>query len=99
MRVGVSLGGHFTITSINMSVDAGEVAEEYRSSLRDLVNNSKPLITMLTMLAEENHAHASVIVKVIEEHIHEVRFMYFFNSFIHWFIYHYFNYILCEDES
>lgn len=55
-----------------MTSDADEVAEEYRSSLRDLVNNSKPHITMLTMLAEENIAQASVIVKVVEEHIQEV---------------------------
>lgn len=61
-----------------MSADAEEVAEEYRSSLRDLVNNSKPLITMLTMLAEENRAHASVIVKVIEEHIQEVSGMLYY---------------------
>ncbi|XP_050689942.1 uncharacterized protein LOC126982137 isoform X2 [Eriocheir sinensis] len=57
---------------MNATPDVEEVAEEYRSSLRDLVNNSKPLITMLTMLAEENRAHAAVIVKVIEEHIHEI---------------------------
>lgn len=57
---------------MNSTPDVEEVAEEYRSSLRDLVNNSKPHITMLTMLAEENRAHAAVIVKVIEEHIHEV---------------------------
>ena len=49
---------------------AQEVADEYRSSLSDLTLNSKPLITMLTMLAEENLEHASVIVKVIEEQIH-----------------------------
>ncbi|XP_066967762.1 pre-mRNA cleavage complex 2 protein Pcf11-like isoform X1 [Macrobrachium rosenbergii] len=46
-----------------------EVADEYRSSLSDLTLNSKPLITMLTMLAEENLTHASVIVRVIEEQI------------------------------
>ncbi|XP_053644787.2 pre-mRNA cleavage complex 2 protein Pcf11 isoform X4 [Cherax quadricarinatus] len=52
--------------------DSDEVAEEYRSSLKDLMINSKPLITMLTMLADENRPHAAVIVKVIEEHIQEV---------------------------
>ncbi|XP_068232652.1 pre-mRNA cleavage complex 2 protein Pcf11-like isoform X1 [Palaemon carinicauda] len=46
-----------------------EVADEYRSSLSDLTLNSKPLITMLTMLADENLTHAAVIVKVIEEQI------------------------------
>lgn len=56
-----------------MNTDEEEIAEEYRSSLKDLVLNSKPLITMLTMLAEENITHAGVIVKAIEEHIKEVR--------------------------
>lgn len=50
-----------------------EVAEEYRSSLADLTMNSKPMITMLTMLAEENRSHAAVIVGVIEKHIQQVR--------------------------
>ncbi|XP_067628400.1 pre-mRNA cleavage complex 2 protein Pcf11 isoform X2 [Eurosta solidaginis] len=48
------------------------VAEEYLSSLSDLTCNSKPLINMLTMLAEENIAFASVIVKVVEQHISKV---------------------------
>lgn len=49
-----------------------EVAEEYCSSLADLTMNSKPMITMLTMLAEENRSHAAVIVGVIEKHIQQV---------------------------
>ncbi|XP_065367764.1 uncharacterized protein Pcf11 isoform X2 [Calliphora vicina] len=48
------------------------VAEEYLSSLSDLNCNSKPLINMLTMLAEENIEYAAVIVKVVEEHIAKV---------------------------
>ncbi|XP_054736498.1 uncharacterized protein LOC129243479 isoform X1 [Anastrepha obliqua] len=48
------------------------VAEEYLSSLSDLTCNSKPLINMLTMLAEENIACAPVIVKVVEQHIAKV---------------------------
>ncbi|KAK3872375.1 hypothetical protein Pcinc_022590 [Petrolisthes cinctipes] len=55
-----------------MNTDEDEIAGEYRSSLKDLILNSKPLITMLTMLAEENKTHAAVIVKVIEVHIKEV---------------------------
>lgn len=66
-----------------MSTDEEEIAEEYRSSLKDLVLNSKPLITMLTMLAEENITHAGVIVKAIEEHIKEVRI-----GWLHDYIYH-----------
>lgn len=49
-----------------------KVAEEYLSSLTDLNMNSKPLINMLTMLAEENIEYASVIVKVVEQHIAKV---------------------------
>lgn len=49
-----------------------EVAEEYLSSLTDLNVNSKPLISMLTMLAEENIAYASAIVNAIEQHLEKV---------------------------
>ena len=49
-----------------------EVMNEYRNSLRDLNVNSKPLINMLTMLAEENEQHAPQIVKVIEDEIQKV---------------------------
>ena len=48
------------------------IGEEYASSLADLTVNSKPLINMLTMLAEENAATAPVIVKVIEKHLSQV---------------------------
>lgn len=48
------------------------IGDEYASSLADLTVNSKPLINMLTMLAEENAASASVIVKVIEKHLSQV---------------------------
>lgn len=50
-------------------------AEEFRSSLCDLTVNSRPLISMLTMLAEENQAHAKQIVDVIEKHIYQVKLM------------------------
>lgn len=50
-----------------------EVSEAYMSSLTDLTMNSKPLISMLTMLAEENIEYASVIVDTIEKHIVHVR--------------------------
>jgi len=51
---------------------AEEVAEEYLSSLMDLTVNSKPLINMLTMLAEENKVYAEAIVQAIESHIQKV---------------------------
>lgn len=49
-----------------------DIAEEYRSSLSELNFNSKPHINMLTMLAEENAAHAAVIVQTIVDHINSV---------------------------
>ncbi|XP_015922449.2 pre-mRNA cleavage complex 2 protein Pcf11 isoform X2 [Parasteatoda tepidariorum] len=51
---------------------AKAVAEDYRSSLLDLNCNSKPHITMLTMIAEENIKYSSAIVDTIVDHIMEV---------------------------
>ncbi|XP_064074562.1 pre-mRNA cleavage complex 2 protein Pcf11 isoform X1 [Vanessa tameamea] len=51
---------------------AKEIAEEYASSLADLTVNSKPLINMLTILAEENIEHAGVIVETVEKHLEKV---------------------------
>ena len=51
-----------------------EVIDEYKTSLTDLHVNSKPLINMLTMLAEDHEQHAPEIVKVIEDHINKVYF-------------------------
>lgn len=53
---------------------AKEIAEEYASSLADLTVNSKPLINMLTILAEENIDHAGVIVETVEKHLEKVNF-------------------------
>lgn len=49
-----------------------EIEDEYLSSLNDLNVNSKPLINMLTMLADENMENAHVIVRAIEAHITQV---------------------------
>ncbi|XP_046395554.1 uncharacterized protein LOC124162898 isoform X2 [Ischnura elegans] len=49
-----------------------EVADEYSSSLADLTVNSKPLINMLTILAEENIDHAPAIVQAVEKHLAKV---------------------------
>nr|CAD7456294.1 unnamed protein product [Timema tahoe] len=46
-----------------------EASEEYASSLADLTINSKPLINMLTILAEENIDHAPAIVQTVETHL------------------------------
>ena len=51
-----------------------EVIEEYTSSLADLTFNSKPLINMLTMLAEDNALYSEQIVQVIEAHMQKVSF-------------------------
>ncbi|XP_018017984.2 uncharacterized protein LOC108674534 [Hyalella azteca] len=49
--------------------EASEVAHDYKEALADL-NSSKPQITFLTMLADENKEHAAVIVSAIQEYAH-----------------------------
>ncbi|XP_032570270.1 uncharacterized protein LOC6609220 isoform X4 [Drosophila sechellia] len=56
----------------NCRDDERRIGEEYLSSLQDLNCNSKPLINMLTMLAEENINYAHIIVKVVEYYISQV---------------------------
>ena len=58
-----------------MSDDARQeedIGAEYASSLADLTVNSKPLINMLTMLAEDHVDSAAEIVTVIEKHLAQV---------------------------
>jgi pre-mRNA cleavage complex 2 protein Pcf11 len=57
---------------MELSGAANEVAQEYSSSLADLTVNSKPLISMLTMLAEDNIQHAAAIVQAVEKHLVKV---------------------------
>jgi len=52
---------------------ADDPVDDFKSSLEDLTLNSKPLINMLTMLAEENAQYAEKIVQVIEDHIKQVK--------------------------
>ncbi|XP_076236159.1 pcf11 cleavage and polyadenylation factor subunit isoform X3 [Calliopsis andreniformis] len=54
------------------SAKSKEIADEYISSLSDLTINSKPLINMLTMLAEDNIEHAPAIVQAVENHLQKV---------------------------
>ncbi|XP_064215104.1 pre-mRNA cleavage complex 2 protein Pcf11 isoform X1 [Tribolium castaneum] len=62
---------HMILTEATMNPE--EIKAEYTSSLQDLTFNSKPLINVLTMLAEENLAHAPYIVQAIEEHLEKVQ--------------------------
>lgn len=64
-----------------MSAKEKEVAEEYSSALDDLNINSKPLINMLTMLADENSAFAPIIVQCIERQLHKVFKLYNSNAY------------------
>lgn len=48
------------------------IREEYLSSLADLDQNSKPMIDMLTMLADDHRQHAPIIVDAIKERITQV---------------------------
>lgn len=48
------------------------ILSEYKSSLNDLDFNSKPMINMLTMLAEDNESLADGIVNIIKERIIQV---------------------------
>ena len=45
------------------------ILDDYKSSLNDLTFNSKPMINVLTMLAEENEMHADGIARVIRDRI------------------------------
>ncbi|XP_015117848.1 uncharacterized protein LOC107041696 isoform X2 [Diachasma alloeum] len=58
------------------STKAKEIADDYFSSLKDLTINSKPLINMLTMLAEDNVEHAEAIVEAVENHLQKVESKY-----------------------
>lgn len=55
-----------------MDAEEQSIVEEYASSLEDLTFNSKPLINVLTMLAEENSRYAASVTKLIEERIYKV---------------------------
>lgn len=58
-----------------------DACQEYASSLEDLTFNSKPLINVLTMLAEENRQHAAEIIKLIEKRIYEVKLIVCWSTF------------------
>jgi hypothetical protein len=52
--------------------DPEALRHEYKRILVDLTFNSKPIITNLTILAQENKQGASMIVREIEQQIRTV---------------------------
>lgn len=57
---------------INDRSDRESNAESYLSSLIELTSNSKPMINMLTMLADESIQDGQAIVDVVEQRIAKV---------------------------
>ena len=56
------------------STKAKEEAADFSSSLADLTVNSKTLINMLTMLADDKVEHAAAIVEEVETHLQKVTY-------------------------
>lgn len=54
------------------TVSSDEVAEDYKGSLEDLVNNDRYQISNLTLIAKENVEHAEAIARVLQNHISRV---------------------------
>lgn len=61
------------MTNDTMESSDADPVSEYRSSLQDLTFNSKPLISMLTMLADDyKDTKAPDIVRCVEQRLHQV---------------------------
>ena len=58
---------------MSSGLPSDEVAEDYKSSLEDLVVNDRNQIGVLTVIAKENTEHAMAISRVLENHIRTVR--------------------------
>lgn len=65
-------------SSYTVMASSNAIREEYLSSLADLDQNSKPMIDMLTMLAEDHRQHAPIIVDAIKQRISQVLHFLFF---------------------
>ena len=65
-----ALLSYFPIMSVGLPSD--EVAEDYKSSLEDLVDTQRVAINNLTVIAKESIEHASAISRVLENHIKQV---------------------------
>lgn len=57
----------------DIQMTARDDYHDFKVALNDLKLNSKPLINVLTILAEEKIHHAPQIVRAVEERIIEVR--------------------------
>lgn len=72
-------------TDMKMMSEVNDVVEDYTSSLQELVANSKPHITNLTIVADEAIQYAPAIVETIERHLQKVNifclFVFFLLSF------------------
>lgn len=58
----------FTLTASELD----DIRSSYEEELAGLTFNSKPVINMLTTIAQENMNAAAVICKTIEDRIHSV---------------------------
>lgn len=56
----------------HLSLKEKEIREDYLKTLQDLTFNSKPLIDVLTEIAEENKEYASTISECILEQLENV---------------------------
>ena len=57
---------------MSSTLPSDEVAEDYKSSLEDLMVNDRNQIGVLTVIAKENTEHAQAIARVLENHIRSV---------------------------
>lgn len=62
---------HFSAVPIS-AAEIEELGADYALELQQLTFNSKPIITNLTILAQENAAAATAISTAIEKHIQKV---------------------------
>ena len=62
---------------MSTGLPSDEVAEDYKSSLEDLVSNDRYQISNLTFVAKESIEHAEAISRVLQNHIQRVSLLSF----------------------